>query len=148
MSSKHLGAFSCKPYQTSRTFGRFVRCIRFSRFESSMLLTHTSVNSHTVNKRLKSVPILGSFHSSDLLNIFGGGDLTDFLIQFVTNLDPNGILSPHWPRYTTSSPQLMTLLGGQLEATNNLNNRTITLDTFRVEGMEFITNISLTYYSL
>ena len=104
-------------------------------------LTHTSVN--TVNKRLKSVPILGSFHSSDLLNIFGGGDLTDFLIQFVTNLDPNGILSPHWPRYTTSSPQLMTLLGSQLEVTND--NRTITRDTFRIEGIEFIKNLSLTY---
>ena len=56
-------------------------------------------DSHIVSKRLKSLPILGSFHQSDLLNIYGGGDLTDFLIQFATNLDPNGILSPHWPRY-------------------------------------------------
>jgi acetylcholinesterase len=104
-------------------------------------LTHASVN--TVNKRLKSVPVIGSFHASDLANVFGGGDLTDFLIQFVTNLDPNGILSPHWPQYTTSSPQLMTLLGSQLEVTNN--NRTITLDAFRIEGIEFITNLSLTY---
>jgi hypothetical protein len=37
----------------------------------------------------------------------------------------------------------MTLLGDQLEVTNN--NRTITLDTFRIEGIEFITNLSLTY---
>ncbi|KAN0124160.1 Alpha/Beta hydrolase fold, partial [Lactarius tabidus] len=96
-----------------------------------------------LSKRLKSVPILGAFHSSDLPNVYGGGDLTDFLIQFVTNLDPNGILNPHWPRYTTSSPHLMTLLGSQLEVTNN--NRTITLDTFRIEGIEFITNLSLIY---
>jgi acetylcholinesterase len=89
------------------------------------------------------VPIIGSFHASDIPNVYGGGDLTDFLIQFVTNLDPNGILSPHWPRYTTSSPQLMTLLGSQLEVTNN--NRTITLDAFRIEGIEFITNLSLIY---
>ena len=94
-----------------------------------------------MSKRLKSVPILGSFHSSDLQNVFGGGDLTDFLIQFATNLDPNGILSPYWPQYTTSSPQLMTLLGSQLEANNN--NRTITLDTFRVKEIEYITNLSL-----
>jgi acetylcholinesterase len=84
------------------------------------------------------VPILGSFHESDIPNIYGGGDLTDFLIQFVTNLDPNGILGPEWPQYTTSSPQLMTLLGDQV--TNN--NRTITLDTYRVKQMEFITNLS------
>jgi acetylcholinesterase len=96
-----------------------------------------------LSKRLKSVPKFGAYHSSDLPNIYGAGDLTDFLIQFVTNLDPNGILSPHWPRYTTSSPQLMTLLGNQREVTNN--NRTITLDTFRVEGIELLTNISLTY---
>ncbi|KAN0124162.1 carotenoid ester lipase precursor, partial [Lactarius tabidus] len=96
-----------------------------------------------LSKRLKSVPIIGSFHASDIPNVYGGGDLTDFLIQFVTNLDPNGILSPHWPRYTTSSPQLMTLLGSQLEVTNN--NRTITLDAFRIEGIEFITNLSLIY---
>jgi acetylcholinesterase len=89
------------------------------------------------------VPILGAFHASDLLNVYGGGDLTDFLIQFVTDMDPNGILSPHWPRYTTSSPQLMTLLDSQPEATNN--NRTIMPDTFRVEGIKSITNLSLTY---
>jgi len=96
-----------------------------------------------LSKRLKVVPILGSFHESDIQNIYGDGDLTDFLIQFVTNLDPNGVLSPPWPRYTTSSPQLMTLLGNQLEVTNN--NRTITLDTYRVEAMASITNLSLTY---
>ncbi|KAN0124156.1 Alpha/Beta hydrolase fold [Lactarius tabidus] len=96
-----------------------------------------------LSKRLKAVPKFGAYHSSDLQNIYAGGDLADFLIQFVTNMDPNGILSPQWPRYTTSSPQLMTLLGNQLEVTNN--NRTITLDTFRVEGTEFLTDLSLMY---
>ena len=105
-------------------------------------LNHTFVDSHTVSKRLNSLPILGSFHASDLANIYRGGDLTDFLIQFVTNLDPNGILSPQWPQYTTSSPQLMTLLGSQITDTN----RTITLDTFRAKGMEFITYLSLLLY--
>jgi acetylcholinesterase len=123
-------------------FGRFVCCIRFPPL-LVLFFTHTSVNSHTVSKRLKAVPKFGAYHSSDLQNIYAGGDLADFLIQFVTNMDPNGILSPQWPRYTTSSPQLMTLLGNQLEVTNN--NRTITLDTFRVEGTEFLTDLSLMY---
>ena len=92
----------------------------------------------TVSKRLKSVPILGSFHESDILNIYAGGDLTDFLIQFVMNLDPNGISNPQWPQYTTSSPQVMTLLGDQVIN----NNRTITLDTYRVKEMEFLTSLS------
>ena len=66
----------------------------------------------------------------------------DFLIQFVTKRDPNGILAPQWPRYTTSSPQLMTLIGSQLTS----NNRTITLDTYRDKGMEFITHLSPVLY--
>jgi acetylcholinesterase len=37
-----------------------------------------AVYSHAVSKRLKSLPVLGSFHQSDLPNIYGGGDLTDF----------------------------------------------------------------------
>ena len=103
-------------------------------------LPHSHVDSHTVSKRQKSVPILGSFHSSDLLNIYGGGDLTDFLIQFVTHLNPNGVFGPHWPLYTRLSPQLMTLLD------NQVTNRTVTLDTYRVEGMEFITDLSLAFF--
>ena len=133
---KHLGVSSCKPYRTSRTLGRIVRCVRLSCLGSCHSPTLLSLL--TVSKRLKSVPILGSFHESDILNIYAGGDLTDFLIQFATNLDPNGISSPPWPQYTTSSPQLMTLLGDQVIN----NNRTITLDTYRVKEMEFLTTLS------
>jgi acetylcholinesterase len=94
-----------------------------------------------LSKRLKLLPILGSVHASDLPNIYGGGDLTEFLIQFVTNLDPNSGSSQEWPQYTISSPQLMTLLGNQVTS----DNKTMTLDTYRAEGIEFITNLSLTY---
>jgi acetylcholinesterase len=86
----------------------------------------------TVSKRFKSLPVFGSAHGSDVRNIYGGGDLTDYLIQFTANMDPNGGLSPEWPQYSTSSPQLMTLLDSQV------TNRTITLDTYRVEGMKFL----------
>ena len=110
-----------------------------ARAYAHVLIPHSHVDSHTVNKRLKSVPYLGSFHGSDLANIFGRGDLTDFLIYFATDLDPNGDLSPPWPQYTISSPQLMTLIDG------GVTNRTITLDTFRVEGMNLLTNLSLPF---
>ena len=111
----------------------------YARARRSLFPAYTTVDSYTVNKRLKSLPILGSYHFSDLSNIYSGGDLTDFLIQFVTNLDPNGVLSPQWPRYTPSSPQLMTLLGSQFTS----DNRTITQDTYRTQGIDFLTNISL-----
>ncbi|KAH9038800.1 alpha beta-hydrolase [Lactarius pseudohatsudake] len=91
-----------------------------------------------LSKRLKSLPILGSAHGSDIAIIYGGEDLTDYLIHFTTNLNPNGGSSPQWPRYTTSSPQLLTLLDGPVPAK-------ITLDTYRVDAMEFITELSLVY---
>ncbi|KAH8983925.1 carotenoid ester lipase precursor [Lactarius akahatsu] len=91
-----------------------------------------------LSKRLKSLPILGSAHASDIANIYGGQDLTDYLIHFVTNLDPNGRSGPHWPQYTTSSPQLLTLLDGAVPAD-------ITLDTYRADGMNFLTELSLVH---
>ena len=85
---------------------------------------------YPVSKRLKSVPILGSvscvstrrypiiptffvfqFHGSDLYNVYGGDDMTSYLVRFVTNLDPNGAPGTlSWPRWTTSSPNLLTFL--------------------------------------
>ncbi|KAJ6555002.1 hypothetical protein DFH09DRAFT_924326, partial [Mycena vulgaris] len=62
-----------------------------------------------LRKRLKGLPLLGSFHVSDILNIYFGGELTDYLINFATNLDPNGRTVPTWPAYITATPNMMTL---------------------------------------
>ncbi|KAH9175630.1 carotenoid ester lipase precursor [Lactarius sanguifluus] len=91
-----------------------------------------------LSKRLKSLPILGSVHASDIAIIYSGQDLTDYLIHFATNLDPNGGSGPHWPQYTTSSPQLLTLLDGVVPAN-------ITLDTYRVDALNFLTELSLVH---
>ncbi|KAI9457437.1 carotenoid ester lipase precursor, partial [Lactarius psammicola] len=92
-----------------------------------------------LSKRLKSLPILGSDHGSDIPNIYGPGDLTDYLIHFATNLDPNGGSGPQWPRYTTSSRESLTLVDSEVA------NITITQDTYRVDGIEFITELSLAH---
>ncbi|KAF8264084.1 alpha beta-hydrolase [Lactarius quietus] len=91
-----------------------------------------------LNKRMKSLPILGSVHGSDIAIIYGGQDLTDYLIYFATNLNPNGGSYAQWPKYTTSSPQLLTLYDSPVP-TN------VTLDTYRAEGMQFLTNLSLSH---
>ncbi|KAH9168387.1 carotenoid ester lipase precursor [Lactarius sanguifluus] len=73
--------------------------------------------------RMKSLPVLGSVHLSDHSIIYSGGDLTDYLIQFAADLDPNhGGLYPQWP------PQLMTLV-----------------DTYHVEGTKLLTKLSLAH---
>ncbi|VDC07075.1 unnamed protein product [Peniophora sp. CBMAI 1063] len=92
-----------------------------------------------LSKRLTSnpVPTLGAYHSTDLQNVYGPGDLTDALINFATNLDPNGPTLIDWPAYTADSPMLLALLDGKV--TQELVN-----DTFREEGMLVINRIVLT----
>lgn len=81
---------------------------------------------------------LQQVHASDLLNSYGGGELADYAIQFVTNLDPNGKSGLRWPKYTTSSPNLLTLLDGLIP-------QIITQDTFRKEAIAFLTNVTLAH---
>ncbi|OCH92834.1 carotenoid ester lipase precursor [Obba rivulosa] len=92
-------------------------------------------------KGKKSTPFLGSYHSSDVPSYFGPGDLTDYLINFVNHLDPNGRnVEIEWPKYDNTSLNLLTLTGNS--APYHLN---ITLDDFRVDGMNLLTNLSLDY---
>ncbi|KAI0793055.1 carotenoid ester lipase precursor [Irpex lacteus] len=91
-----------------------------------------------LSKRFKAAPILGSFHATDLLNVYTGGDLTDYIINFVNNLDPNGPSITNWPKYTNSNPQLLTFLDG-------ITPRTITTDNYRVDQMNFVTDLSLQF---
>ncbi|KAI0767304.1 carotenoid ester lipase precursor [Fomes fomentarius] len=91
-----------------------------------------------LSKRLKGLPALGSVHASDILNVYAGSDMTDYLINFVNNLDPNGKTGIAWPKYTTSSPKLLTFLDG-------LTPLKITNDDFRVDGMKLLTKLSLQF---
>ena len=68
--------------------------------------------------------------------------MTDYLIRFVTNLDPNAPpggdkgTSFNWPKYTTASPNLLTFLDGFIPLE-------IGQDTYRKEAMEALTNVML-----
>ncbi|KAJ7886362.1 Alpha/Beta hydrolase protein [Mycena leptocephala] len=102
---------------------------------------HARANSlNGLNKRYKAVPFLGAFHTTDVFNVYKDGELTDYLINFVTNLDPNGPTVPAWPGYTTEAPNLMTFsdLIGQPKTQ-------VTQDTFREEAMKVLTDVSLQF---
>ncbi|KAF4574341.1 Carboxylic ester hydrolase [Pleurotus pulmonarius] len=91
-----------------------------------------------LSKRLKGIPLLGSFHFSDILNVYFGGEMEDYLINFVNKLDPNGEgRGINWPKYTTSSPNLVTFND------NLLFPVTISQDTFRTEAISFLTEVTL-----
>ncbi|EKM49797.1 uncharacterized protein PHACADRAFT_131622 [Phanerochaete carnosa HHB-10118-sp] len=89
-----------------------------------------------LNKRLKATPGVGTAHGTDLLNVYGGGDMTDYLVNFINDLNPNGPGLLSWPTYSTSSPQLLTFLDGLVPLA-------ITEDTYRADGMNFLTQLSL-----
>ncbi|KAJ7310013.1 carotenoid ester lipase precursor [Mycena albidolilacea] len=91
-----------------------------------------------LSKREKAVPLLGSFHGTDIQNVYSDGELTDYLINFATNLDPNGKTVPNWPAYTTANPNLLTFLDGQFPTT-------ITQDTYRAASMQFLMNLMLEF---
>jgi len=113
-----------------------------------------------VSKRFKAVPVLGSvscgdlhipdrnlvtltflvwqFHTSDLINVYGGNDMASYLVRFVTNLDPNGSGDLEWPKWTSSSPNLLTFLDGLIP-------QTITQDTYRAEAIAYLMDRELLY---
>ncbi|KAF4576970.1 hypothetical protein EYR36_004954 [Pleurotus pulmonarius] len=91
-----------------------------------------------LSKRYKTSPFLGAFHATDILNVYVGGELGDYLINFVNNLDPNGPgRGIPWPKYTTSSPNFVTFND------NLLFPVTITQDTFRKDAIDFLTEVTL-----
>ncbi|KAI0823983.1 Alpha/Beta hydrolase protein [Trametes gibbosa] len=94
-----------------------------------------------LSKRDKGLPIVGSTHGSDIVgNMYAPGDLTDFLINFVNYLDPNGKSGSAlaWPRYKPDSPQLLTLLDGQTP-------QVISEDTYRQDAIALVQKLSLEY---
>ncbi|KAI0364152.1 carotenoid ester lipase precursor [Pilatotrama ljubarskyi] len=81
---------------------------------------------------------IGAAHGSELPNIYGGGDMTDYLIRFATTLDPNGDGAFHWPRYMNEDPQLLVFQDGDVPLT-------LTEDTYRSAAMDYLTKLSLAY---
>ncbi|KAF9224035.1 alpha/beta-hydrolase [Gyrodon lividus] len=84
-----------------------------------------------LTKRSKETPYLGSYQGSDLPDMFGPGDMTDYLIGFVANLDPNGNTGVQWPKYTTESPNALVFLDGS-------PSQDIEQDNFREDGISFL----------
>ncbi|EIW58852.1 carotenoid ester lipase [Trametes versicolor FP-101664 SS1] len=78
---------------------------------------------------------MGATHTTELANVFFGGDMTDFLVRFVHTLDPNGGQELHWPAYTAESPQLLLFANGK-------KSLKIIPDTFRKEANEFLVQLS------
>ncbi|PIL25483.1 hypothetical protein GSI_13373 [Ganoderma sinense ZZ0214-1] len=85
---------------------------------------------------------LGYPHGRDLVSMSNGEELTDYVIQFATTLDPNGGSGSNrtipWPRYDPAARQMLLVLDGEEPLA-------IGRDDAREEAMEFIVALSLKY---
>ncbi|OBZ65459.1 Lipase 4 [Grifola frondosa] len=98
------------PYGTGNNFTFTKEYKRLASFQGDLIfqaprrqmLQQLSCKVHTwsfISKRLK-VPGIGAPHGTDLENVYGGGDMADYLIRFVSTLNPNGATGIDWPPYT------------------------------------------------
>ena len=73
-------------------------------------------------------------------SLFGGTDLTDFLVRFVNTLDPNNPSDENllpWPECITGEePQILALLDGNISSK-------IVSDTFRKGSINSVQKLSL-----
>lgn len=74
-------------------------------------------------------------HGSDILNVYGGGDMADYLIRFAATLNPNGN-GYQWPKYNLQTRQLLEFSDGFITLST-------TTDTYRQEAMAAIIQATL-----
>ncbi|KAG8890132.1 hypothetical protein FRB98_000860 [Tulasnella sp. 332] len=87
------------------------------------------------------IPVLGSLHGADLLDVWGKGELRDYLINFANHLDPNvGHSVFRWPQYTLDKPTMLRLKD------NPLHRLDFVSDSFRQKGMQFLIDFSLRFH--
>ncbi|OCH92465.1 alpha/beta-hydrolase [Obba rivulosa] len=89
-----------------------------------------------LSKLFKDLPGIGAGTSTDLLNLYGPGDLTDYLINFVALGNPNNGTGVVWPQWKATSPKILTIANDSVPLT-------IIDDTFREEGINLLISLLL-----
>lgn len=64
--------------------------------------------------------------------------MTDYLVNFVNHLDPNGPTTLDWPKYHPSSAEMLEFLDGEIP-------QAITQDMYRKEAMDYTTKVASTH---
>ncbi|KAI0681827.1 carotenoid ester lipase precursor [Earliella scabrosa] len=82
-----------------------------------------------------SFPGVGDVHGSDLLIAFGPGDITNYLVRFVNDLDPNEGSDLHWPLFNVIYRATLQLDDGDTPLE-------ITADVQRMNGTDELFQLS------
>ncbi|KAH9889042.1 carotenoid ester lipase [Cubamyces lactineus] len=134
------------PFETGNEFAFTPEYKRLSAFQGDFIfhaprrfLLDLQAGKQTVRSFLSErnkVTGMGATHTTELANVFFGGDMTDFLVRFAHTLDPNGGPEIHWPAYNPKSPQLLAFVEGKTPLR-------VIPDTFRQEANEFLVQLGL-----
>jgi len=73
------------------------------------------------------------------MNSFGGQELTDYIIYFTRNLNPNGRLEINWPQYDLRRPKALVFQDDPFFP------MVVEDDNYRINPLEFVANLSLTH---
>ena len=71
------------------------------------------------------------------MNSFGGKELTDYIIYFTRNLNPNGNMEINWPKYDLRRPKALIFQDDLLFP------MIVEDDNYRINSLEFVANLSL-----
>ncbi|KAI0741844.1 carotenoid ester lipase precursor [Daedaleopsis nitida] len=85
-----------------------------------------------------SFPGLGHVHTSDLLTAFGPGDMTDYFVRFVNDLDPNGGTEVQWPKFDTATRSALQFSDGDSAVQ-------VVEDSARLDGTDVLTSLSVRF---
>ena len=79
-------------------------------------------------------------HGSDISNVYGPGDMTDYLVHFANHGDPNDPAGNllQWPQYDMESRNQLVFLDGDIP----LN---VSTDDYRASGFDKLTELSLEF---
>ena len=67
------------------------------------------------------------------------GVMDDYVVNFAYRHDPNNGTGPTWPEYTAEDPLVYTF------GSNLSQSPTITPDTFRADGMDYLTELLIAH---
>ncbi len=73
-----------------------------------------------------------------MINAFGPGDMTDYFVRFVNDLDPNGESGVQWPPYNTT-------VRATLQFNNGAVPLNITADKERLAGTNELASLALRF---
>ncbi|KIJ47403.1 hypothetical protein M422DRAFT_164078 [Sphaerobolus stellatus SS14] len=91
-----------------------------------------------LHKRLKLTPVLGAFHSSDILTIYSASDMTAYLLRFVNTFNPNGVGAFNWPNWDPSGRNSLTFQDGLIPLA-------LGTDTYRDSAINVMINVTLAH---